>query len=97
MVRQKDGTIKYVGRNAVVIVNRDGKVITCWPLSRTGYRTAANGSSLGVITTIIVGADVFMRGTAQIVKYRRRLNNHVRAIDDDNEEAYIGEGVSKGG
>ena len=38
-----------------------------------------------MITTIIVGADVLMKGVQQTVKYRRRLNDHIQVIDGDEK------------
>jgi len=38
MVKQADGAVKYVGKDATVILNQDGKVITTWANSATGVR-----------------------------------------------------------
>lgn len=32
------GTYKYVGRNAIVVLNENGKVVTTWAKNRNGYR-----------------------------------------------------------
>lgn len=35
---QADGTIRYIGKNAVVILNKSGEVVTTWARNRTGRR-----------------------------------------------------------
>jgi hypothetical protein len=35
---QYGGTYTYVGRDATVILNKDGKVVTAWANSRNGWR-----------------------------------------------------------
>jgi len=35
---QERGTFKYVGKNAVVILNSDGKIVTAWPRNSGGWR-----------------------------------------------------------
>ncbi|MFZ0665912.1 MAG: RHS repeat-associated core domain-containing protein [Acidimicrobiales bacterium] len=38
VIPQSDGAVKYVGKNAVVVLNSDGKVITTWATSSAGTR-----------------------------------------------------------
>ncbi len=35
---QPDGRFKYVGKNAVVVLNSEGRLITAWPLSSSAWR-----------------------------------------------------------
>lgn len=37
--RQAGGTYKYTGRNAVVVLSQDGKVVTTWARNSAGWRT----------------------------------------------------------
>ena len=38
IVSQSNGAIRYIGSNAVVVLNSAGKVITTWATSQYGYR-----------------------------------------------------------
>ena len=38
VIPQSDGAVKYVGKNAVVVLNSDGKVITTWATGSAGTR-----------------------------------------------------------
>jgi hypothetical protein len=38
VVNQADGTIRYLGKNAVVILNKTREVVTTWTKNRTGGR-----------------------------------------------------------
>ena len=38
VVNQANGGIKHVGKNAVVVLNESGKVITTYPLNKLGWR-----------------------------------------------------------
>jgi hypothetical protein len=37
--------------------------------------------------TIIDGADVLYQGAHHVIKYRRRIDRHLKAIDGDGEGA----------
>lgn len=38
IIPQKEGKIKYVGKDASVVLNSDGKVVTAWANSTAGRR-----------------------------------------------------------
>jgi hypothetical protein len=38
VVKQAGGTTKYIGKDAEVVLNADGKVITTWSRNRDGWR-----------------------------------------------------------
>jgi hypothetical protein len=35
---QANGTFKYVGKDAVVVLNQEGKVVTTWARNSNGWR-----------------------------------------------------------
>jgi hypothetical protein len=37
-IQQNGGTIKYIGKNATVVLNQDGMVVTTWARNSTGTR-----------------------------------------------------------
>ena len=43
VIHQTGGRIKYVGQNATVVTNAEGKVITTWPHGSEGVRVPAGG------------------------------------------------------
>ncbi|MGH9170158.1 MAG: hypothetical protein ACRD0Z_04730 [Acidimicrobiales bacterium] len=40
VVRQASGTFKFVGNDATVVLNSDGKVVTTWATNSAGWRNA---------------------------------------------------------
>jgi hypothetical protein len=44
VIQQTGGRIKYVGQNATVVTNAEGKVITTWPHGSEGLRVPAGGN-----------------------------------------------------
>ena len=44
VIQQTGGRIKYVGQNATVVTNAEGKVITTWPHGSEGLRVPARGN-----------------------------------------------------
>ena len=91
----RGGAVRYVGSRAVVVLNGEGQVVTAWPKGYGGIRSPSSGAALGVIMTIVCGADALFQGAHAVIKYRRRLNDHIRAIDDDNDNAYGDEGTTR--
>jgi RHS repeat-associated protein len=94
--------IRYTGKDAVVILNKDGHVVTAHATSSRGLRqprivprSGGSGSAIGAIGTVAIGADALMQGLGVIVPYRKRIEDHIRAIDDDNDEAYEWEGARR--
>jgi RHS repeat-associated protein len=90
------GGFKFIGRDAIVVLNKDGKLVTTWPRGSGGIRSSGSGAGIGVIAAIVVGADALFKGVREVVLYRKRLQNHLKAIDVDNEKSYTDEGTSWG-
>jgi len=38
VIFQKNGNVKYTGRNAEVVLNKKGEIVTAWSLNKEGYR-----------------------------------------------------------
>lgn len=95
---QKDGTLKIVGKDAVVVVSKEGKVVTLWPQSSRGWRNPGSGGSVGNLLTILIGVDALTKGLHKAIKYRKRYQGHIDAIYDyegDDSHFYEHEGVER--
>ncbi|KKQ34181.1 MAG: hypothetical protein US52_C0069G0003 [candidate division WS6 bacterium GW2011_GWA2_37_6] len=38
IIHQENGKVKYVGKNATVVLNKENKVITTWATSKEGWK-----------------------------------------------------------
>ncbi|MBS1709720.1 MAG: RHS repeat-associated core domain-containing protein [Armatimonadetes bacterium] len=84
IVKAANGTIRFVGSRATVVMNADNVLVTAWPTSKAGTRIGSGGG-LGVITTILVGVEVLVDGLKVVIKYRRRLDAHMKDIYDGGD------------
>lgn len=90
-------TWRFKGTNATVVLNEEGKLVTAWANNRAGQRGTpsfprpngprGSGAGIGFAVTLVLGADALAQGLNVVIPYRKRLDAHLRAIDEDHGEA----------